>query len=82
MSSTLLEPQQFYPPTPADLEGSCVVCGRSTRFMVALLPRASFIACQRGAPPIAGVVLGDEGLCWWCWGQGWSLVRPRRRGSP
>lgn len=66
-------------PTPADLEGYCVVCGRVTGFMVALLPRGSFIACRRGAGAIAGLIASDEGLCWWCWGQGWSLVRSPRR---
>lgn len=19
---------------------------------------------------------GDQGLCWWCWGRGWTLVDP------
>lgn len=74
-------------PTPADLEGWCVVCGRVTVFIVALLPGASFIACRRGAPPLAGTLPAmlrsgvQQGLCWWCWGRGWSLVRPSRRLS-
>jgi len=64
--------------------GTCVVSGQRTTFMVEWLPlpptRGAFIACRRGAPPITGVIeLPDvregEGLCWWCWVAGWSLVR-------
>jgi len=66
------------------LIGTCVVSGHRTTFMAEWLPlpprRGTFIACRRGALPITGVVeLPDvregEGLCWWCWVAGWSLVR-------
>lgn len=63
------------PPTPPDLPATCVVCGRTTVFTIAFLPLGTMIVCPGG---VRVDVPATEGLCWWCWSRGWSLVRRAR----